>query len=280
MNPKRAMGKLEIAVKAEGGSAQVLLEMTYSALTSEGNEMFDEGLRNRIETLLASMVGSLRSSLLGARSMEANRPSAQGFRAKRATVRIQATMQGSADEIFALACPVRELEWIEDWQFDLIHSVSGYNENHNIFVEPTSAVMTLRSPFAQTYWYTTRWDRQRHHFHALLLTDDFMVGKWEFEGEQRPDGSLSGSLQLTYTALNERGNAIINEPGFESRGRQMLQFVLASLRCFVDTGKMYKVPHKLKLQLAMSVIGSAIGRHVRRTHDRLLGHVRPRPAAR
>ncbi len=272
MNPERAIGKLEIALRAEATGTVALFELTYSALSKEGNLMFDEGLADRLQAQLVSLATALQRSI-GADRSSAPSPSIDGFQARRASARIQATMKGDADEVFALACPVMELDWIEDWQFDLIHSVSGKNEHHNIFLEPSSAVLALRSPRALTYWYTTRWEPEAHRFHAVLLTGDFMVGKWEFEGERQADGRISGSLQLTYTALNERGNAIIAEAGFEGRVHKMLQFVLASLRCYVETGKMYRVPHTLKLRLAMSVIGSAIGRHVRRLHDRAHAHV-------
>jgi hypothetical protein len=40
-------------------------------------------------------------------------------------------VRARADECFALACPVAELAWIDNWQFHLLYSDSGRNEEGN-----------------------------------------------------------------------------------------------------------------------------------------------------
>ncbi len=39
-----------------------------------------------------------------------------------------------SEHIFPLACPVEELRWIPDWEYELVYSQSGVNETDCIFV--------------------------------------------------------------------------------------------------------------------------------------------------
>lgn len=41
--------------------------------------------------------------------------------------------QASPDKIFPLLCPVREYEWIEPWQCEILHSDSGFAEKNCVF---------------------------------------------------------------------------------------------------------------------------------------------------
>jgi hypothetical protein len=166
---------------------------------------------------------------------------------------------------FRLACPVAELDWIEGWRFDLIYSESGRNEKHNIFLEPTTGAVVLRCVGAHTYWYTTVFDTDRHRFHAILLTRDLVVAKWELEMQALEHGGCLVDLRVTYVALREEGNRLIAERGFEERIRSMQALLFVSAKTYVETGRMYHVPVWRKLVLGASLLAASIGRHLRST---------------
>ena len=112
--------------------------------------------------------------------------------------------------LFDLACPVAELDWIENWFFDLVHSDSGRNEEHCVFVEAMSAPFVLCNP-GRTVWYTTLFDRETYRFHAML-TGESTLARFEFIGEELEDGRVRLRWDLTCTGLDERGDEITASP--------------------------------------------------------------------
>jgi hypothetical protein len=56
-----------------------------------------------------------------------------------------------ADRLFPLLCPVREYEWIEGWECELVHTSSGLVEDGCVFV-------TRRPVEGTTTWVTTAHD--------------------------------------------------------------------------------------------------------------------------
>ena len=42
-------------------------------------------------------------------------------------------LKGTPDDIFPLLCPVREYEWLETWQCEMIYTKSGFTELDCIF---------------------------------------------------------------------------------------------------------------------------------------------------
>jgi hypothetical protein len=217
-------------------------------------------------------------------------------------------VRGDPDVIFSYACPVAELQWIDEWQFDLLHSDSGRNELHNIFAEPFSSAMVLRLLGQDTVWYTTRWDTAQRQFHSVLLTGDLVVAQWEFhlhalddrqdrgdrqdrrdrqdpgdrlnpddrrdrqdpgtrrDRQDRQDGRCRLEVTLTSTGLSPEGDRIVAEPDYAQRMRSMLSFVLRSAKCYAETGQILRMPHHRKAGLALSLLGTTLGRHLRRLH--------------
>ncbi len=260
VNPELAVGKLEVTVNdavADGGRP-MRLDLTYTALSEQGNALFDDGLAGRMREILKGH----------ARSLASGAGPARGFEGRIADVRREVVIRGGADEIFALACPVAELDWVDDWHFDLVYSESGRNEDNNLILEPATGLAVLRSAGSETYWYTTLYDTDRQRFHAVLLTRDVILGKWQFEVEDLGDGRGRLRLRITYTGLTEEGNRIIGERGFEDRMGKMLEFLLTSAKSYVETGRIFRLPRKRKMELAISLIGATIGRHFRRRAGR------------
>lgn len=153
------------------------------------------------------------------------------------TVEHEITITGDIIECFALACPVAELLWIDDWKFDLVYSESGKNETGCVFLEPSTGLSMLRSPGANAYWYTTRYEVEQHRFDAIWLTRDLAIARWEVSMTDLGDGRTRVKWSLVYTGLGAEGNSIIGEPGLGVRMKKGLSFIATSLKHYVETGE-------------------------------------------
>jgi hypothetical protein len=162
------------------------------------------------------------------------------FEAKRISTALTTKIKGDADAIFKLACPVEELKWIDNWQFEMIFSSSGKNENNCIFKETMSGLFVLNSPETDTYWYTTLYDKKTHQFHSLLMFGDFAAGKFEFNVKKDAGEYTAAHWRLTYTALNEKGNTLA-DASLADRLAGMLNFLSESAKHYIETGNMLKI---------------------------------------
>ena len=268
-NPELALGKFEIEVAdTPDGGALLNFDFTYTALNAEGNRLFDKGLKNR----MFDMIKSIKNSIVQQLKIGLERPGSAGtvpgegvsntFKAQRAQVHHEVTVKGDIDDCFSLVCPVAELKWIDEWQFDLIYSESGRNEKHNIFLEPSSGLAVLHSPGLNTYWYTTVYDAENRRCHFVLLSKNKVVAKLEINVDDLGDGNASIKWNLRYTGLSPEGNKMILGKNFEDRMFNMINFLGLSAKNYIETGKIYRVSAKRKFYLMISITRDKIKRHI------------------
>ena len=87
------------------------------------------------------------------------------FKAKRVTREFVQEVPVPAAKIFPLLCPVREYDWIDGWECEMIYSESGVAENNCIFKtdfmdrgEDLWVVSsTIRTILSSSLSPTTRW---------------------------------------------------------------------------------------------------------------------------
>lgn len=269
LKPDLAIGKLEVELAARDVGTSVSLDFVYTAISTQGNALFDDELDGRIQQMLCAFVEALqgRSVAPDELRLPGRGPTSalqDAFRPKSAGASYEIVLRGGADECFALACPVAELHWIDNWQFHLLYSDSGRNEDDCIFIEAVSGFAVHRVARSDTYWYTTLYDPAARRHHAALLTGDFIIGKWTLEGDPQDDGNSRMRFALTDTGLTEEGNRIISESGFEARVANMLRFLASSAKHYIETGKIVRLPTKRKAKLALSLLGAVVAQHVRR----------------
>jgi hypothetical protein len=269
LKPELAIGKLEIELAACDEGTSVSLDFVYTAISTQGNALFDDELDGRIQQMLCAFVEALqgRSVAPNALLLPGRGPTSglrDAFEPQSAGARYEMVVRGDADECFALACPVAELQWIDDWQFHLLYSDSGRNEDGCIFIEAVSGFAVHRVSRSDTYWYTTLYDSAARRFHAVLLTGDFIIGRWSLEVDAIGDGNSRMRWALMDTGLSEEGNRIIIENGFEARVANMLRFIASSARHYTETGEILRLPARRKAKLALSLLSAAVAQHVRR----------------
>ncbi|MCP5269106.1 MAG: hypothetical protein H6943_08740 [Zoogloeaceae bacterium] len=268
IKPDLAIGKLEIGLSACDEGTLLSLDFVYTAISVPGNALFDDQLENRIQMMLPAFVQALQG---GSTPDEISLPG-QGpvsslpnsFRPESAGTSHEVIVRGGADECFALACPVAELDWIDSWQFHLLYSDSGHNEDNCIFIEAMTGFAVLRVAGADTYWYTTLYNPGARQFQAVLLTGDFIIGRLSLEVDAIGNGSSRLRWTLTYTGLNEGGNRIILESGFETRVANMLRFIANSAKHFMQTGDILRLPVSRKARLALSLLFSVVAKRFRK----------------
>lgn len=269
LKPDLAIGKLEIEFTARDDGASVNLDFVYTAISAQGNALFDDELEGRIQQMLCAFVDALQGRRVAPNAilLPGQGPTSglrDAFEPKSAGARYEMTVRGDADECFALACPVAELYWIDDWQFHLLHSDSGRNEDDCIFIEAVSGFAVHRVARSDTYWYTTLYDSAARRFHAVLLTGDFIIGRWSLEVDAIGDGNSRMRWALTHTGLTEEGNRIIIGNGFEARVANMLRFIASSAKHYIETGEILRLPVRRKAKLALSLLSAVVAQQVGR----------------
>ena len=267
-NPDLAVGKYEFEVAdTPDGSSLLRFDFTYTALNAEGNRLFDKGFKGRMFNMIKSIGDSIVQRLKSGLELSGISNAAPGegvpniFKAERAQVHHEVTVKGDVDDCFSLLCPVAELKWIDEWQFDLIYSESGRNEKNNIILEPSSGLAVLHSPGLKTYWYTTVFDSENHRCHFVLLSQSLVVAKLEIKVDDLADGNALIKWDLTYTGLSQEGNKMIQEKDIKNRMFNMLNFLGLSAKHYIETGKIYRVSKKRKLDLMMSITSAKVKRH-------------------
>lgn len=135
----------------------------------------------------------------------------------------------SPEAVWPQLCPVREYDWIEPWQCDLLHSESGYNELGCVF---RTAFPTEGGP---EIWYTSRFEPfERIEF---VRTNDTRVIHYILELEEK-DGGTQITWTQHVTALNDNGREYIrNKPELFASQMVPLEQMLDH---YLSTGEMLK----------------------------------------
>ena len=130
-------------------------------------------------------------------------------------------LRGGADEVFALMCPVREHDWIEDWRTNAIWSNSGLVEDGCVFTTPLPSEAE-DEPADEAVWIATRHDAGARQLELVKLVPKQTVTRLRIAVSPTESGSaLSVSYELT--ALSQAGREAVarhTAEGLQSRIRQ------------------------------------------------------------
>lgn len=132
----------------------------------------------------------------------------------------------SVEEIWPLLCPVREYDWIEVWDCDLLHSESGYNELGCVFQTefPTEG--------DRETWVTSRFDpMERIEF---VRTNSWRVIRMTIELEPG-DGVTSLTWRHHVTPLCDEGREYVKAKP-DAFGKQMVMLEIM-LGHYLETGQ-------------------------------------------
>ncbi len=151
------------------------------------------------------------------------------FKAKRVTRNYVQTIQAAPSAVHALICPVKEAEWLDGWDYDLIFSHSGVAEHGCVF--------TSRSAGEETIWLITTRDDTRCETEFARVTPGSRVALVAVRIEDGGQQISRVNISYTITALTEAGNQFIDNFTQENFVKDM-QFWEATMNHYLKTGKM------------------------------------------
>ena len=140
-----------------------------------------------------------------------------------------------AGEVFPLVCPVREKEWLDGWEYEMIYSESGYAEEGCIFT-------TQHPGQPETIWTITRHDPEALAVDFLIVTPGLRVGRLQVRLSDNGDGTTRQAVTYTFTALSEQGKATLDDH-FSQRGFEHdMHLWERSVNHYLETGQMFRLP--------------------------------------
>lgn len=155
------------------------------------------------------------------------------FRGERATFAYIQHHKFNADAVFSLLCPLREKEWLDGWDCDIILSHSNGIEMGCVFSTPFSTDKN-------TVWFTTQYDKGDHVVEFIRHTPGEHIVKINLKVVDTPEEQGSQTfIVYEYTGLNEHQNAYIT-------GKLAVDFEKSvkwwerAINHFLETGKMLK----------------------------------------
>ncbi|MFG0252512.1 MAG: hypothetical protein ACF8NJ_06525, partial [Phycisphaerales bacterium JB038] len=129
---------------------------------------------------------------------------AKGQPFKRKILRAEQTFHAAPEVVFRQFCPTREVDWIDGWQADLLHTESGYMEPECIFRTPASNIL------GPGLWVVARLE-PNELLDIVRLIDENVVEHFRIDLEDHGDGTCTGRWTLNFAAISERGNAMIDD---------------------------------------------------------------------
>jgi hypothetical protein len=106
-------------------------------------------------------------------------------------------LTGTPEEVFPLLCPVRETEWVDGWEPEVVYTWSGVAEEDCVFL--------TGEDYPESYWLMT--ERNPETFRTVLVkvTPGMTVGKFTIVLRENDEGGTDARVTYMYTALSEQG---------------------------------------------------------------------------
>ena len=139
------------------------------------------------------------------------------------------TLKGPPDRVFPLLCPVRERDWVPNWNPKRVITASGLAEQDGIFI-------TEAAP-QDAVWVTTRHDAGAGIFEMVKITPDHTVCKLEIALSTSGEQGTKAEISYAYTALGPLGAAFLKE-FTEEWYRNFMREWEAALNHYLTTGEM------------------------------------------
>jgi len=147
-------------------------------------------------------------------------------------------VSAAASEVFPLLCPVRERDWLDGWESEILFSESGVAENNCIFRSHISGR-------GEELWVVSRYDPENFAIEFTTFDHVGTVMKLDIRVEDHGNRSSTVRFKHTLTGLNEKGNQFLEQYS-DSKYRQMMSFLGKSLDHYCRTGRMFKTPSLMK----------------------------------
>ena len=117
-------------------------------------------------------------------------------------------LDGSADEVFPLLCPVRECDWIAGWNPRLVISKCGVAEAGCVFL--TTDGHAPSGVAREATWVITEHDPIERHVAMTKVSPDFLVTRlWISVQPGALPEECRAEIRYEYTAVGPDGEAFV-----------------------------------------------------------------------
>lgn len=148
------------------------------------------------------------------------------------TFSYQQINNGSVAEVFPLLCPVREKDWLDGWDYKMIHSNSGLIEKNCVFTTPHHGEH-------ETVWHVTQYEISTHTIEFLRVTPGLNVVKINIDLEEINSKQTKTHIKYQYTALNEAQKKFIEKELYQSF-RDSMHWWEKAINHYLESGTMLK----------------------------------------
>jgi len=121
------------------------------------------------------------------------------FQGKRVTHEYIQTNVAPPEKVFPLLCPVREADWVPDWQYRLIYSQSGLAEAGCVFTTPNE-------DGSETIWLVTEYDPVAFTIAFVWVNPRLVAAQIRIHLEPKSSNGTTAHIRYAYTGLSEQGN--------------------------------------------------------------------------
>jgi hypothetical protein len=135
------------------------------------------------------------------------------------------------EDVFPLICPVREKEWLEGWEYQMVYSESGLAEQGCMF-------KTQLHGQPETIWTITRHDEAEGVVEFWRVTPGVVATILLVKLEPAGEGKALAHVTYTFTGLSEHGNHYIEHHHGEQAFMDMMTWWEKSMNHFLGTGEL------------------------------------------
>jgi len=147
----------------------------------------------------------------------------------RKTLTFKQLNTGNIQEVFPLLCPVREVDWLDGWQYTMIHSASGLIEQDCVFTTPHHGK-------SETVWHVTQHDPLNNKIEFVRVTPSESVAKINIVLEAIDEGTTQANITYQYTGLSEEQRVFI-ETDLEHEFTKSMRWWEKAINHYLKTGE-------------------------------------------
>ena len=134
---------------------------------------------------------------------------------------------GSPDDVFPMLCPVREVEWVSDWDPYVVFTSSGVAEEGCVFV--------TRDEESESIWVITHHDAEAHRVEMVKVTPGLTAARLEFSVEAEGEKESRMHVAYSHTALTREGRKFVGDFD-EERWSGFMQKMESELNHYLRAG--------------------------------------------
>jgi hypothetical protein len=135
--------------------------------------------------------------------------------------------------VFELLCPVREVEWVNDWRPKLVLSDSGFAEPGCIFITPGIPEDAL--------WLMTEYDPEAFRLEIVKMIPGVVVGRITVSLAADGDDGCAADITYAYTSISDHGDRALQE-FTDNHFRGFMEIWEKELNHFLKTGSRLEIP--------------------------------------